>query len=29
VVADQLRGKFDKIGSLMDGAEHEALAYTD
>jgi len=29
VVADQLRGKFDKIGSLMDSAEHEVLAYMD
>ena len=29
VVADQLRGKFDKIGSHMDGAEHEVLAYMD
>jgi putative transposase len=29
VVADQLRGKFDKIGRLMDGAEHEVLAYMD
>jgi putative transposase len=29
VVADQLRGKFDKIGSLMDAAEHEVLAYMD
>lgn len=29
VVAEQLRGKFDKIGSLMDGVEHEGLAYMD
>jgi putative transposase len=29
VVADQLRGKFPKIGSLMDSAEHEVLAYMD
>jgi putative transposase len=29
VVADQLRGRFDKIGSLMDAAEHEAMAYMD
>lgn len=29
VVADQLRGKFDKFGNLMDGAEHEVLAYID
>ena len=29
VVADQLRGKFAKIGSLMDAAEHELLAYMD
>ena len=29
MVADQLRGKFDKIGSLMDTAEHEVLAYMD
>ena len=29
VVADQLRGKFSKIGSLMDSAEHEVLAYMD
>ena len=29
MVADQLRGKFDKIGSLMDSAEHEVLAYMD
>jgi putative transposase len=28
-VADQLRGKFDKIGSFMDGAGHEVLAYMD
>lgn len=27
VVADQLRGKFPKIGALMDSAEHEVLAY--
>lgn len=27
VVADQLLGKFAKIGSLMDAAEHEVLAY--
>jgi putative transposase len=26
-VADQLRGKFPKIGALMDSAEHEVLAY--
>ncbi|HOW47135.1 MAG TPA: IS256 family transposase [Rubrivivax sp.] len=29
VVADQLRGKFAKIGDLMDRAEHEVLAYMD
>jgi putative transposase len=29
VVADQLRGKFDMTGSLMDTAEHEVLAYMD
>jgi putative transposase len=29
VVADQLRGKFEKIGTLMDSAEHEVLAYMD
>lgn len=29
VVADRLRGKFDKIGSLMDTAEYEVLAYMD
>jgi putative transposase len=29
VVAEQLHGKFDKIGSLMDGAEHAVLAYMD
>ena len=29
VVADQRRGKFAKIGSLMDSAEHEVLAYMD
>ena len=29
VVADQLRGKFPKIGALMDSAEHEVLAYMD
>ena len=29
VVADQLRGKFPKLGEMMDGAEHEVLAYMD
>lgn len=29
VVAEQLRGKFPKIGALMDSAEHEVLAYMD
>ena len=29
VVADQLRGRFPKIGALMDNAEHEVLAYMD
>ena len=29
VVADQLRGRFPKIGALMDAAEHEVLAYMD
>lgn len=29
VVADQLRGKFPRIGDLMDSAEHEVLAYMD
>ena len=29
IVADQLRGKFPKIGALMDSAEHEVLAYMD
>jgi putative transposase len=29
VVADQLRGKFAKIGSLMDSAKHEVLAHMD
>lgn len=29
VVADQLRGRFPKIGALMDSAEHEVLAYMD
>lgn len=28
-MAEQLRGKFPKIGALMDGAEHEVLAYMD
>ena len=26
-VADQLRGKLPKLGTLMDGAEHEVLSY--
>ncbi len=29
VVADQPRGKFPKIGALMDSAEHQVLAYMD
>jgi len=29
VVADQLRERFPKIAELMDGAEHEVLAYMD
>ena len=29
VVADQLRIKFPRIGTLMDSAEHEVLAYMD
>ena len=28
-VADQLRGKLPKVGSLMDSAEHEVLAYME
>jgi putative transposase len=29
VVADQLRERFPRIAELMDGAEHEVLAYMD
>jgi putative transposase len=29
VVADQLRERFPKIAGLLDGAEHEVLAYMD
>lgn len=29
MVTDQLRGRFPKIGALMDNAEHEVLAYMD
>ena len=28
-VADQLRGKFPKLSTLMDGAEHDVLAFMD
>jgi putative transposase len=29
IVADQLRGKFPKLSTLMDGAEHDVLAFMD
>lgn len=29
VVADQMRGKLPKVGTLMDSTEHEVLAYMD